>query len=316
MLKKVVCVTLACTAMLASPASAQSWPSKQITLVVGTTAGGSLDLVARVLATHFEKKYKQPVIVENRTGAGGVIAGTAIVRAAADGHTFGTGMSPANDLFIKDMPYKSGDLAPAALIGMTPYNIMVSAATKHRTLAEFVAHAKANPGKVNFGTVANTSHETEIVELARVLSIDISRIGYKGIAPIYAALITGSELQATISAFIPPQVRAGQMVILATGGDQRLTDYPDVPTFRELGYDHFPRAFYAFYARADTPRTLLERFAADALEAIKSADFNDRVLKPFSVVPWLRSLDEATRVLNDDYQRQRAAAQRGGIQPQ
>ena len=307
---------LAGLALASAGANAQSWPSRQVTLLVGTPPGGSLDLVSRVLASHLERKYRQPVVVESRAGAGGVLAGTAVTRAPADGHTFGTGMSPVTELFVKDMPYKAADLVPAAVIGMTPYNLMVSGGMKLRTLSDFVAFAKANPGKVDFGVVASSSHETEIVDLARVLGIEINRIGYKGIAPIFAGMTAGTEVHATISAFVPPQVKAGQIVMLASGGDRRPADYPDTPTFRELGYSHFPRAFYAFYARAGTPKEILERFAADALEVVKSAEFNDRVVKPFGVTPWLQGLDEATRALNEDFERQRGAAQRAGIRPQ
>jgi tripartite-type tricarboxylate transporter receptor subunit TctC len=306
----------ACLALFAGLAAAQNWPSKQITLVVATTPGGSLDLVARVLATHLERKYKQTVIVENRVGAGGILAGTALMQAPADGHMFATSLSPVTTLFVKEMPYRASDLVPAALVGMTPYNLMVSSASKFKTLAEFVAYAKANPGKIDFGTVASSSHETEIVDLIRVLGIDANRIGYKGIAPIYTGMSTGTEVQATISAFVPPMVKAGQIVILATGGDRRMADYPDVPTFRELGYEHYPRAFYTFYARAGTSREVLERFYADTQEAIKTPDFNDRVLKPFSVAPFQGSYADAVKVLQQDFDRQRNAAQRAGLKPQ
>jgi tripartite-type tricarboxylate transporter receptor subunit TctC len=306
----------ACAFVLTDPASAQNWPSKPITLFVGTSAGGSLDLVSRVLAGHLEPLYKQPVVVENRVGAGGLLAGAAVVRAPADGHAFGIGMSPVTSLFVKDVPYAANDLVPAAMVGLTPYSIMVSSATGFKTLADFVAYAKAHPGKIDFGTVASTQHETEIVAMVRVLGIDANRIGYKGIAPIYQALMTGEEVQATISAFVPTQVKAGKITMLAIGGERRSADYPDVPTFRELGYDYNPRAYYTYFARTGTPRDILQRFSADVLEVVKSPDFNERVLKPFSVTPWLEGLDEGARVVDEDFRRQRDSAQRAGIKPQ
>lgn len=300
---------------LSGAASAQSWPGKTMTIYVATAPGGPLDLIARLIGSHIERKYKTSVVVENRTGAGGVVAGTALVRAPADGYSFGTGMNISTDVFIKDMPYKTSEIQPVVLVGQSAYALIVSPNTNSKTLAEFLAFAKANPGKVQFGAVPSSSHETESHEAMASLGIQGSVIGYKGIAPIYTALASGNEVHAVLGSG-SPMVKAGKIFAIAIGGERRSPDLPDTPTFKELGVAYNPVANYAFFTRAGTPKDLLDRFAAEGAEVAKSAEFAEKITKSFNIYAMGLNVEQTTKVITEEDQKVRRAAQRAGIRPQ
>jgi len=305
------------TAMLtvSGTVNAQSWPTKPITILVATSPGGPLDLISRVIGGHIERKYKQSVVVDNRLGAGGVVAGTALMRAPADGYTFATGVNISTDVFVKDMPYKTSEIIPVALAGQSAYALIVSPNTKSKSLSEFVAFAKANRGNVQFGVVPTSSHETESHDAMAALGIEGGVIGYKGISPIYTALASGNEVHAVLGSG-SPLIKSGQIFAVAIGGDRRSPDLPDTPTFRELGYSYNPVANYAYFARSGTPKEMLDRFAAEIAEAVKSPEFADRITKAFNIVAMGLSVEATQKVVIDENERVRRAAQRAGIKAQ
>jgi len=315
-MNRILLVTLAAAAAFASQTvSAQSWPAKTVTIYVATAPGGPLDLMARMLGNHIDRKYKQTVVVDNRLGAGGVVAATVLVRAPADGYSFATGVNLTADVFVKDMPYKSSDIMPVALMGQSAYALIVSPNTKSKTLAEFLAFAKANPGRVQFGAVPSSSHETETYEAMNALGIDGSVIGYKGISPIYTALAGGNEVHAVLGSG-SPLVKSGQIFAVAIGGEKRSADLPDTPTFKELGFSYNPVANYAFFARVGTPKDAVDRFAAEAGEVARSPEFADRMTKSFNIYAMGLNPEATAKVIGEEDQRVRRAAQRAGIKPQ
>jgi tripartite-type tricarboxylate transporter receptor subunit TctC len=300
--------------LASGPLPAQTFPARPITIYVGTSAGGTLDTIARVLSAQFEKDWGQPAIVESRVGGGGILATSVVTRAAPDGYSLTMGGSYNASLFVKEVPYDIKDIAPVSVVGLQYYFVLTSRAAGVKSLAELVAKAKANPGKVNFGIVPNGPHELETAELESNLGIRLTSVGYKGIAPIYLALIA-NEIDGTMGT-TTPQMKTGEMIPLAVGGEKRHPDYPNVPTFRELGYAYDPLANYPLLGRAGTPNDVLQKIAAEVAQAVKSDIFVTRVTKIFSIEGVGSTPEWASKFMRDDYERLRKAAERAGVKPQ
>jgi tripartite-type tricarboxylate transporter receptor subunit TctC len=234
---------LAGPALLGSPAArsaedANAYPTRPIKILIGFPPGGSTDGPVRVLAEAVSKILKQPLIVENRAGAGGTLPAVALQATAADGYTLGI-----SSLGINRLPYTTGiKWNPASdlsyIIGLTGYafGIVVPAASPIRTWADYVAAAKANPGKVTFSTpgVATTNHLTMEI-IARRAGITLNHIPYKGSADSLQALLAGQVDSAAETSAWAPFVRDGKMRLIATWGAKRMNGFPDAPTLRELG---------------------------------------------------------------------------------
>lgn len=229
---------LACLA--ASAALAQPFPAKPVTLIVPWPAGGSTDQVMRALATATEKYLGQPVVVENKAGAAGTLGATAMVTAKPDGytitqipisvfrlpHTAKVGFDPLNDLTY--------------LIGISGYTfgVAVRADAPWKTFRELVDHAKANPGKVSYGTPgANTSLHITMEEIAYRYGIQWTHVPFRGNADNMQALLGGHVNVAADATGWAPHVDAGRMRLLVTWGEKRTKRWSDVPTLKELGYD-------------------------------------------------------------------------------
>ncbi len=300
---------------LAGSASGQSYPEKPVTIVVAFAAGGSMDVIARVLAPQMEKAWKQPVVVENRAGAGGAIAMSALARSTPDGHMLVMGGSFTNELFVKDTGFDRRDITPVSVIGQSPFLLLGSKTLGSGSLRDFIAYAKANPRKVNVAVIPATTLLSQSQEMLDALGIEAGLIGYKGIAPIQTALAAG-EVQATLTGSGVAQVKGGQALGLAVGGDRRLSELPDVPTFKELGFDFNPRGNFALFARAGTPPVVLAQIAALSAEAVKTPEFQSRVAGPFGVTPVGSTPQWAMRELQSEYDRTKRALDKAGAKPQ
>jgi tripartite-type tricarboxylate transporter receptor subunit TctC len=305
----------AAAALFAASAAAQTWPSKPVTIVYGTAAGGPLDLISRVIALQWEKKLGQKVIVENRPGASSTLAGAVVARAPGDGHTLLNGSFPPVGIFIKELsfdPFK--DLAPATILGTNPYNLLVSRKMNIATLKDFISHAKANPGIVSVGVVTAGPHEIETNAMLEALGVQANLIGYKGTATVYPALVSG-ELNAAIGG-TPPQLQSGEILALAVGSSARNRNFPDVPTFREAGIAYEPRAIFPIFAPGTTPRELLNRISAELVAVARSEEFTERITKTYGIVPLGTTPEGAVKIIRDDYDTGRRIAARIGIKPQ
>lgn len=292
----------------------QPYPSRPITILVPTNPGGTFDTISRVFAAHLERKWKQSVVVENRLGAGGAVALSALTKAPADGYLLTMTSGWSIDLFVKDLGFDPRDIAPVSVAGIAPYVLVVGKNVTAKNLGEFVAYAKANPGKLNWGIVSAGSHEIETSEATRILDVKAAMIGYKGIAPIYTALVAG-ELDVTMGT-ASPQLRTGQLRGLAVGGDKRFSELPQVPTFREQGFNYDPVSHYPFWVRAGTPQDIVTRLAAEVTEFARSPEFVDKVTKPFAIIGLGSGPGESNRILRQAYDDAKRAATQLGIKPQ
>ena len=226
--------------LFAATVSAQDFPSRPVTLIVPWPAGGSTDLVMRALATSTEKYLGQPIVIENKPGAAGTLGASAMVNAKPDGYTIT--QVPITVFRYPHMAQVGYDpLADLTyLIGISGYTfgVVVRSDAPWKTWGEFIAYAKANPGKVSYGTPgANTSLHVTMEDIAQRDGIKWVQVPYKGNADNMTGLL-GGHIQASADATgWGPHVDAGKMRLLVTWGPQRTKRWPDVPTLKELGYD-------------------------------------------------------------------------------
>jgi len=231
-------------ALLACGAQAQDYPTKPITMIVAFPPGGVAELVGRPLAASMEKTLGHPVIILNRPGAGGAVGTTVAAKAAPDGYTILMTLSsisifPVSDpLEGKPVPYQISDFMPIALVTADPTVLVVRADSPYGTVQEFVAAAKANPGKINYSSsgVYGTLH-VAMEMFAGAAGIELFHIPYQGGGPAVTALL-GGQVQALASgpAAAVGQIKGGKMRALAGWGAKRLALMPELPTFKELGY--------------------------------------------------------------------------------
>ena len=240
-MKKTIAALLA---LLACGAQAQDYPTKPITMIVAFPPGGVAELVGRPLAASMEKTLGQPVIILNRPGAGGAVGTTAAAKAAPDGYTILMTLSSISIFPVSDplqgrpAPYQISDFMPIALVTADPTVLVVSTASPYRTIQDFVAAAKANPGKINYSSSGTFGTLHVAMEMfAGAAGIDLFHIPYQGGGPAVTALL-GGQVQALASgpAAAVGQIKGGKMRALAGWGAKRLALMPELPTFKELGY--------------------------------------------------------------------------------
>ncbi len=266
-------------------AAAQAFPNKPLKIVVPFAAGGSADLVARILAQGMSAQLGQPVTVDNRGGAGGVIGIDAVAKAAPDGYTLGlgnaTGLSAAQFMTDK-MPFDSDkDLAQLTLVVRVPEVLVSNAKLGFNTTANLVAHAKANPGKLNYGSAGASSIIRLAVELFKVeAGIDLVHIPYKGIGPAVVDLLAG-QVQLTI-ADVPAvlqHIRSGALKPLMITSAKRVPMLPDAPTAAEVGYPKvLSDNWYGLIAPAATAPEVQKRLHAAAVAALNDAGIAQQLL--------------------------------------
>jgi len=221
-----------------APASAPTWPSQPVKLMIAFPAGGPTDITMRVLAENAAKLIGQPVVVENRPGAGGTLPAQALQQARPDGHTLaqiplGVFRLPYTTRItwdpVKDISY---------ILGITGYafGVVVPIDSPLRTWTHFVAWAQANPGKLSYGsTGVLTSPHLTMEDIAQRLGLQLNHIPYKGSADLMQSLLGGQLMAAADSTGFAPHVASGKLRVLCTWGEQRLAKFPDVPTLKELG---------------------------------------------------------------------------------
>jgi tripartite-type tricarboxylate transporter receptor subunit TctC len=255
----------------ASPAAAQTWPSRPITLVANFPAGGPTDGVARVVAHELGERLGQRVVVENRGGAGGTIGAAAVAKSAPDGHTILITSSGSLGYFrvlYKSLPYDPvRDFAPFALIGTIPQVLIASPKLPVNNLTEFVAYAKKNPGKVNIGDsgVGTTLHILA-AQLAMLTSIEIQHVHYRGAAGSVGDTL-GGQIEAALSGFTPA---FKSMKVLGVTWTERLKVLPEVPTFREHGIDIVSGLSLTLAVPAKTPPEIVAKLNAVTNDFLKS----------------------------------------------
>jgi tripartite-type tricarboxylate transporter receptor subunit TctC len=279
-----------------------------IRIVLGFPAGASSDLLTRLLADHMRATLGQAVIVENRTGAGGQIANEAVKSAAPDGHTLlmtpvaTMSIYPHSYARLRYDPFK--DFEPIAHLADFQLALGVSAKVQAGTLAEYVALVKKDSKAGYYASAAPGSIPHFFgVMFARTAGIEMTHVPYKGTAQVLQALAAGEIAAATtLAADIGALARAGKARILATTGAARSPAFPDVPTFRESGYDIEGTGWYGLFAPAATPAATVARLSAAAIDAMRAPAVRSR-LENLGVEPTGLGPRELAAVMKRDYER-------------
>ena len=280
-------VLLACAlaALLVPPrASAQAWPARAVRLVVPFPAGGTVDAVARTVAQKIAEPLRQPVVVENRAGGAGSIGSEAVARAAPDGYLLLMGTASThgtNPAVQKTLPYDPvRDYAPVALVGSTPYILVVHPSVPANSVAELLAFARAQPGKLNYGSYGAGSSNHLATELFRAITgADIVHVPYKGGAPALADLLAG-QVQIMFDVFTTsgPHIKSGKLRLLGVGAPRRSSLAPDSPTLNEVGVTGFDAGtFFGIFAPAATPRPVVARLNEEINRALLATDIRERL---------------------------------------
>ena len=274
------CVAAAVAALLpAGPAQAQAYPTRAVKMVVPFPPGGSLDIAGRLIAQKLTDAWGQPVVVENKPGAGGNIGADFVAKSPPDGYTILMGAlstHAVNPSLYKSMPYDAAkDFAPITLIAITPNVLVVNAASPVTSAKEFIAYAKANPGKLSFGSGSNGSAGHLAGELFKVeTGTDAVHIPFKGGAPATQALLAGdTQFMFDNLANAMAQVKAGKLRALAVTTASRSPLAPDLPTMAEAGLPGFDiSTWYGFFAPAGTPPAVVAKWSADVAKVLNAPD--------------------------------------------
>jgi len=263
----------ACSAAMAQT----GYPSKAVTLVVPFPAGGALDIVARALADEMRKHLGQPVIVENRPGAGGTLGTGLVARAAPDGYTMLLGSVATHAIgpgVYRSLSYDAlKDFAPITQVTASPLLVASSATLKAATLPELLAAARAQPGKLNYASTGNGTAVHLAGELLKsAANLDVVHVPYKGGGEAITALMTGEAAYMVVNVeLVLPQVRGGKARALAVTGNRRLATLPDVPTLREAGVAGADvTTWFGLFAPAGTPKAAVDRLQRDAATSLQA----------------------------------------------
>lgn len=299
--------------------SAQTWPARPLRVVVAYPPGGSTDVAARLLAERLSRVLGQQVVVENRAGAGGTVGAGSVVRAEPDGYTLLFAASPELSIApttMKALAYDPvADLMPVSLVGQVPFLLVVNPQLPVQNLQEFIAYARANPGKLNYSSFGNNTSNHLNGELLKSLAkIDTVHVPYKGSGPSITDLI-GGQVQYTLDG--PPavmeHVRAGRLRALAVAAKARLTTAPAVPTFAEAGLPGFVGGtWFGLLAPARTPPAVIERLNRETV-ALLASDELSKIYADRSIVPSGNSPQDFARFIRDEVDKWKQLAAKVGI---
>jgi len=309
--------THAATAQTTTP----TFPSKPIKIVVPFGAGGVGDLTARVVAKKLGESLGQPVVIDNKPGAGGVVAGDTVAKSEPDGHTLllmSNGTAVSAGLF-KSLPFDPmRDFAPVSTLGYFDIAVIVPVDSKFKTLGDLLAHARANPGKLNLGSINIGSTQNLAAELFKSSSgADMQIIPFKGTPAVITAL-RGGQIDVAVEILGPvlPQINAQALRALAVTGDKRTVLLPDVPTAKESGLSTFVvSSWNALAAPAKTPKAVIARLNKEVVAALNAPDVKKK-LYDLNVEARASSPEQAAELLASEIKRWGEVITRAGIAKQ
>ena len=314
--RSLIALCAASAAVLYSgPALAQSFPTKPIKLVIAFPAGGPTDITMRALADSAGKVLGQPVIVENKPGAGGTLPAQALQTAPADGYTLaqiplGVFRLPYTTKLtwdpVKDIHY---------VLNVTGYafGLVVPADSPIKSWTHFAGYAKANPGKLTYGSTGTmTSPHLTMEQAAQKAGLQLTHVPYKGSADLMQALLGGHIMAAADSTGFAPHVESGKLRVLNTWGEKRLDKFPDAPTLKELGLDIVQNSPFGIGAPRDTPPAVVKRLHDAFKTAMEQPAYVD-ALKRYDMVPMYMSSAQYKKFAQDTFTREKALVEKLGL---
>jgi tripartite-type tricarboxylate transporter receptor subunit TctC len=275
---------LALAAMLAAlpGAGAQDYPSRPVKIIVPFPAGGTADVMPRVIGEWLSRKWGQPVVVENRTGAAGNIGAEAVAKAEPDGYTLLSAPPPPlviNQNLYPKLGFDPTEFVPIVIMGRVPNALVINAKLPFNSVAEVIAYAKANPGKLTSATQGNgtTSHLTS--ELFQLMAdVKFQHVPYRGSAPALTDLVAGSvDLMFDNLGVSLPLVKGGQLKLLGVATPKRMASLPEMPTIAETLPGFESAAWFAIVAPPKTPQAVVDKINADVNEALRQGDIVQRL---------------------------------------
>ena len=262
-----------------------AWPNRPVRILISFPPGGSSDVVARIIAPYLSDRFGRPFVVDNRPGAGGMVAANALKREPADGYAFllsnNAPFTIAPTMFPKITYDAMADFTHVAYLGATYGGLIAHPGLGARTVPELIAKARAAPGRLNYGSsgIGSIGHITGAT-FARMADIDIVHIPYRGAAALRTELTNGTvqmSFEGVVSAL--PAVQAGQLVAIATASERRLSLTPDLPTFRETGQDLVIKNWHGFSAPAGLPVPIAEAVQAALAEISVKPEVTEAFLR-------------------------------------
>jgi tripartite-type tricarboxylate transporter receptor subunit TctC len=314
-----LCAALLALAAVNFDAGAQSYPTKPVRILVGYAPGGLPDTVARLVAQKLGERWGQQVIVENRPSANGIVAADFVAKAAPDGYTLlitDSSTTAINPFLYAKLPYDANkDLVAVALAARAPLFLAANATLPANTLQEFIAYAKANPGKLSYGSSGiGSTHHLAMESLKSTLGLFIVHVPYKGTGQSVPALI-GGQVPVVFSALpsLSSYVKAGQVKLLAVNSLKRSPQAPEVPTIAETaipGFDFAPSI--GVLAPAGTPRELIAKISDDVQQAVQSPDVI-ATLARVGIEATVGSAEDYANLLRADASRYGRAVKASGV---
>jgi tripartite-type tricarboxylate transporter receptor subunit TctC len=264
------------------PAEAQTYPNRPVRIVAPFPAGGGLDLVSRALGQRLSTALGQSIIIDNRSGADGMIGTEQVAKATPDGYTLlisSTGPMVINPALNFKMPYDTlRNFAPITLVVVQPLCLVVHPSLPVKSVKDLIALAKAKPGQLNYGSggIGNGAHLAGEI-FRNATSIDIVHVPYKGAAPAVVDLLAG-QVQIMLNSIpvLLPFIKSAKLRALAVGADGRMAILPEVPTMRESGIANFDaNSWYGFFAPAGTPKEIVSRLNHESVRILRSQEMRD-----------------------------------------
>ena len=296
-------------------ARAQSFPAKPIKLVIAFPAGGPTDITMRVLADNAGKILGQPVVVENKPGAGGTLPAQALQGTSADGYTLAQ-----IPLGVFRLPYTTKinwdpvkDISYVLNVTGYAFGVVVPADSPLKTWTHFVAWAKANPGKLSYGSTGTmTSPHLTMELIAQKLGLELLHVPYKGSADLMQSILGGQIMAAADSTGFAPQVEAGKLRVLNTWGAERLAKFPDAPTLKELGLDLVQNSPFGIGAPKGTPEAVVKRLHDAFKQAMEQENYRSALAR-YDMVPIYMSSATYQKFAADTFEREKALVEKLGL---
>jgi tripartite-type tricarboxylate transporter receptor subunit TctC len=312
-------VLLALLLVFSLEGKAQTYPNKPIRWVVPYTGGGITDVVTRVVTQKIANALGQPIIVDNKPGANSILGSDLAAKAAPDGYTMLTviaGYAANVTLYQGKLPFNPAkDLVPVSLAGIAPLILTANNNFPAKDVKELIAYAKANPGKVNFGSsgIGAAAHLTTEL-LKQTAGIDMVHIPFKGTAPALTAEMSGDiQILVDVPSTLMPHVRGGKIKALAMFSKERIQGAPEVPTMAEAGGPPIEASTWVlFMAPGGTPKAIVDRMAAETAKAINESEIKER-FNQIGIIPVGNTPEQAAKFLDDEVAKWASVITKAGV---
>jgi tripartite-type tricarboxylate transporter receptor subunit TctC len=304
-------------------AHASTFPDHAVRLIIPYSAGGGVDTLGRPLADRLSKLWKQPVVVENKTGASTIIGTETVVRAPSDGHTLllTSDLSiTSNPFLFKSLPFDPlKDLVPITELVSHHQMIVVNPSVPANSMAELITYAKANPNALSYGSYGKASPPNLLFETIKSKTgAAFLDVPYRGVAPAILAVLQGG-VQITMggAATTGPDIKAGKMKALAIGRPQRLKDFPEVPTLSEIGLGYAdPKTWFGLFAPAGTSADIVSKIQSDVATVMNDPEFRERYIDSVGYTGVAGSSAEFSALIHRDLQEKKEMIEAAGIKPE